>query len=445
MGRFLLILCLCLSSFVAAAGDESWPSFRGPGARGVSEAAAPTTWDLKEGKHVLWKQAIPGLAHSSPVVWGDRIYLTTSVPAEADDELKVGLYGDIAPVKNEVVQDFQVMALDRKTGNVVWQKSAFRGVPKIKRHTKATHANSTPATDGKRVAAFFGSEGLYVYDTKGKLLWKKDFGLLDSGFFMVPQAQWGFGSSPIFHEDKLLVLADVQKGSFLAAFDAKSGKELWRTERSDVPTWGTPTVIEAGGRKQVVVNGFKHMGGYDLATGKELWKLHGTGDIPVPTPFEAHGLIYVSQAHGPGNPVYAIKPGATGDITLAEGATSNDHVAWSVPRGGSYMPTPIIVGDLLYVCRDNGALTVYRAKSGEQVYRQRLGKGAAYTASAVAAGDKVYFTSEDGDVYVVKAGETYHEVAVNALDEVTLASPAVADGTLYFRTRGHLIAIGAKK
>ena len=445
MSRFLLILGVVLCGLVAAAGEDDWPSFRGPGASGVSDAEAPTTWDLEKGTHVRWKQPIPGLAHSSPIVWGDRIYLTTAVPAEKDDTLKVGLYGDIKPVKNEIVQDWQVIALDRKSGKILWQQTAIRGVPRIKRHTKATHANSTPATDGKRVAAFFGSEGLYVYDTDGKLLWKKDFGVLDSGFFQVKKAQWGFGSSPVFHDGKLLVLADVQEGSFLAAFDAGTGKELWRTARSDVPTWGTPTVIEAGGRKQVVVNGFKHLGGYDLAGGKELWKLHGTGDIPVPTPFTAHGLIYVSQAHGPGSPVYAIRPGATGDITLAEGTTSNDHVAWSIPRGGSYMPTPIVVGDLLYVCRDNGALTVYRAKSGEKVYQQRLGKGSAFTASAIAAGDRLYFTSEDGDVFVVQAGESYKELAVNALDEVTLASPAASGGELYFRTRGHLIAVGASK
>ena len=205
----------------------------------------------------------------------------------------------------------------------------------------------------------FGSEGLFAYDTGGTLLWRKDLGLLESGFFQVPEAQWGFASSPVIHGDRVIVQADVLKGSFLAAFDVATGRELWRTARNDYPTWSTPTVHSATGRTQVIVNGFKHVGGYDLATGKELWRMNGGGDIPVPTPVVHRDLAIITNAHGPAAPIFAVRLGATGDISLAAGALSNDHVAWSQQRDGAYMQTPIVYRDQLYVCRDNGVLSVY--------------------------------------------------------------------------------------
>ena len=236
-------------------------------------------------------------------------------------------------------------------------------------------------------------------------MWKKDFGALDSGFFMAPEAQWGFASSPIIHNGRVIVQADVQKGSFVAAFDVRTGKELWRTPRADVPTWSTPAVVNMNGRDQVIVNGWKHIGGYDLETGKEVWRMTGGGDIPVPTPIVAHGLVFITNAHGKMAPIYAIKPTATGDISLKEGETSNAHIAWSYLRDGGYMQTPIVVGDILYVCRDNGVLSAFDAKTGVRHYQARLGDGrTGFSASAVAAGGRIYFTSEDGDVYVVKAG-----------------------------------------
>jgi len=425
-----------------AGSDGNWPQFRGAGNRGVADThPLPVQWNVAEGKGVAWKTPIPGLGLSAPVIWGDRIFLTTAIGG-ADDSLKVGLYGDIASVDDPTKHRFQVLAIDRKTGEMLWTQTAYEGVPKIKRHTKSSHANPSVATDGTHVVASFGSEGLYAYDMKGRLLWKKDLGLLDSGFFQVPSAQWGFGSSPIIHDGLVIVQADVQEGSFLAAYDVKTGKERWKTSRADVPTWSTPTVHVGPERSQVLVNGWKHAGGYDLKTGKELWKMGTIGDIPTPTPYVAHDLIFLTNAHGGGIPVYAIKISAKGDISLGEDQTSNEYVAWSDPRGGSYMPTTVVYGDELYVLRDNGVFSCRDAKSGELHYRKRVGAGDGFTASLVAGDGKIYVTAETGEIVVVKAGKSFEKLAVNKIGEVCMSAPAISAGHLYFRTRGHLVAIG---
>lgn len=437
------VLAVAVVSADHARPGVDWPSFRGPAARGVAEGAPPpATWDVPGNKNVRWRLPLPGLSHSSPIVWGNHICTASAVSGKPDPELKVGLYGDIASAQDDSEHQWLVMCLDKNNGKMLWQRTAHKGVPKVKRHTKSTHASSTLATDGRYIVAFFGSEGLYAYDMKGHLVWQKDFGVLDSGFFMVPDAQWGFASSPIIHEDKVIVQADVQKDSFVAAFDITSGKQLWRTARADVPTWSTPAVYEENGRAQVIVNGWKHIGGYDLATGKELWRMTGGGDIPVPTPIVAHGLIFITNAHGKMSPIYAIKPGATGDITLKEGETSNAHIAWSYVRDGGYMQTPLVYGDLLYVCRDNGVLSVFDARTGLRHYQARLADGrTGFSASPVASNGRIYFTSEEGDVYVVKAGPAFEQLGVNPLGEVAMATPAISEGAMFFRTRRHLVAI----
>jgi outer membrane protein assembly factor BamB len=440
------LTALATTTFVSAdtprAGID-WPSFRGPGARGVAEGTpAPATWDVPANKNVKWRIAVPGLAHSSPIVWGNQVCTASAVSGQASPELKVGLYGDIASVADATPHRWLVMCYDKQTGKQLWERTAHTGVPKVKRHTKSTHASSTLATDGRYILAFFGSEGLYAYDMKGKQVWKKDFGLLDSGFFMVPDAQWAFGSSPVIHDNRAIIQVDVQKGSFVAALELTTGKEIWRTPRNDVPTWSTPAVIVDGGRPQVIVNGWKHIGGYDLETGKELWRMTGGGDIPVPTPISAHGLIFITNAHGKMAPIYAVKPTATGDITLKEGETANAHIAWSYTRDGGYMQTPIVYGDVLYVCRDNGVLSAFDAKTGQRHYQGRLADGrTGFSASPVASNGRIYFTSEEGDVYVVKAGTVFEQLAVNPLGEVAMATPAISEGIMFFRTRGHLIAI----
>jgi outer membrane protein assembly factor BamB len=450
--RIITVSVLASLAFVASASAQAprpgidWPGFRGIAARGVDEGAnLPVQWNVPESRLVKWRVPVAGLGHSSPIVWGDMVCTTSAISGSPDPQLKVGLYGDITSVVDTTVHKWQVMCFDKKTGALRWERTAKAAVPTIKRHPKSTHASSTLATDGTRIVAFFGSEGLYAYDVKGELIWKKDFGVLDSGFYMVPDAQWGFASSPVIHGGRVIVQADVQKGSFVAAFDVRTGRELWRTAREDVPTFGTPAVVSMGGRDQVIVNGWKHIGGYDLETGKEVWRMTGGGDIPVPTPITAHGLVFITNAHGKASPIYAVKPTAVGDITLKDGETSNAHIAWSYMRDGGYMQTPIVYGDLLYVCRDNGVLSVFDAKTGVRQYQGRLGDGrTGFSASAVAAGGRIYFTSEDGDVYVVKAGTTFELLATNPLGEVAMATPAISEGTLLFRTRNHLVAVGER-
>jgi hypothetical protein len=238
IGTLSATMKLCatfLLALAASAADPNWPQFCGPSASGVGAGSPPIEWNGDSGKNVRWKTVIPGLGHSSPVVWGNRIFVTSAVPATGESTLKVGLYGDITPAKGEPAQTFTTYCLDRKSGKIVWERTAASGPPKILRHPKSTHANPSPATDGKHLVVFFGSEGLLTYDLNGKLLWKKDFGVLDSGFYMVPAAQWGFASSPVIHDDMVIIQADVQKNSFLAAFDIRTGKELWHTPRNDVP------------------------------------------------------------------------------------------------------------------------------------------------------------------------------------------------------------------
>jgi outer membrane protein assembly factor BamB len=420
-----------------------WPAFRGIAAGGVGEGkAAPVAWDVPAQEGVRWRTPIAGLSHSSPIVWGDTVCTATAISSKSDEQLKVGLYGDITSIQDATEHRWVVMCFDKATGKLRWERTAHTGVPTVKRHPKSTHASSTLATDGQHLVAFLGSEGLYAYDLNGKLLWKKEFGVLDSGFFMAPDAQWGFASSPVIHNGRVVVQADVQKGSFVAAFDVYTGRELWRTPRSDVPTWSSPAVVTIGGRAQVVVNGWKHIGGYDLETGKEIWRMTGGGDIPVPTPIVADGLVFITNAHGKFSPIYAVRPTASGDITLKEGETSNADIAWSYLRDGGYMQTPLAYQGLLYVCRDNGVLSVFDAKTGQRHYQSRLGDGkTGFSASAVASGGRVYFTSEDGDVYVVKAGTVFELLRTNTLGEVAMATPAISEGTMFFRTRGHLLAI----
>ena len=425
----------------AESPSVNWPQFRGYRASGIAQGTAPTKWNAEKGENIKWKTPIPGLGHSSPIVWGDRVFITTCVSSRKDPELKVGLYGDITSVDDSSVHEWRVLCLDKNTGEVLWNETAHKGIPKVKRHPKATHANSTPVTDGRHVVAFFGSEGLYCYTLDGKLVWKKDLGVLDAGFYLAPEAQWEFGSSPVIHDGMVIVQCDVQKDPFIAAFDIESGTTKWRTNRDDVCTWSTPTIHESPDRTQLITNGFRHIGGYDVATGAELWRLRGGGDIPVPTPVVAHDLIFITNSHGAATPVYAIRTSATGDISLEGDELSNDHIAWSHMRIGNYMQTPIVYADCLYCCRDSGIMACYDARTGKKHYSRRM-RGHGFTASPVAAGGHVYFTSEDGDVYVVEAGPRKKIPTSNRMGEVCMATPAISDGRIYIRGKHHLFCIG---
>jgi outer membrane protein assembly factor BamB len=446
---YAAVMVTAVSMFLYSLENEgeksaNWPSFRGANAAGVAEGyAAPASWDLEKKANILWKTSIPGLGHSSPIVWGERIYVTTAVSDRKDPELKVGLYGNIQPVDENTVHRFKVYCLDKSSGKILWERTAHEGIPEVKRHPKSTHANPTPATDGRHLVVFFGSEGLFCYDMDGKLLWKKDFGVLESSFFVAPDAQWGFASSPVIHKDRVVVQVDVLKDSFLAALDIASGREIWRTPREDVPTWSTPTVHEGEGGIQVIVNGFKHIGAYDFETGREIWRLNGGGDIPVPTPVVSGGMVFVNGAHGRLSPIYAIKLDAKGDISLEPGTKSNDHVVWSISRGGAYMQTPLIYGGYLYNLRGNGSLTCFRAATGEQIYREQVGSMASFSSSGVAADGKLYFSSEQGDVYVVKAGPRFEVLAVNPMKDILMATPAIDKGVIYIRSHHYLTAVAA--
>lgn len=423
-----------------------WPQFRGAQASGVAEGfEAPVRWNAETGENIRWTTPIPGLGHSSPIVWGDLVCVTTADSGE-DDELKVGLYGDIESVANDQPQRWEVRCLDKGTGGERWTAVAHQGVPARARHPKSSHASSTLATDGIHLVAMFGSEGLFAYEIDtGRELWTVDLGVLGSGYFRAPTALWGFAASPVIHDGLVVIQADILRGSFLAAFDVATGDQRWRVDRDDVPTWSTPTVHVVNGRAQIVVNGFRHIGGYDLKTGDELWRMVGGGDIPTPTPVVSDGLIVITNAHGNEAPIFAISEGASGDITPPTGALSNDDLVWSQRRDGAYMQTPIVYDGILYNCRDNGVLSAYELRTGRRLFQARIdGGGSGFTASPVAADGKLYFSSEDGSVYVLKAGPNLEVLSENPMGETLMATPALSAGVLYIRTRGHLVAVGSE-
>ena len=437
----------CLLPTLAAAESArpgvDWPSFRGPVASGVSDGfAAPEKWDAAKGEGVLWKTAIPGLAVSSPIVWGDRLFVTTAVSSDPKAVFRHGLYGDVEPSKDVTSHSWRVLCLDKKTGKVLWEKVAHEGVPKTKRHPKSSQASATPATDGKIVVAHFGSEGLYAYDLQGKLLWKRDLGVLNAGWFYDPDYEWGAASSPILWKDLVIVQCDIQKGSFIAAFRAKDGEPVWRTERDEIPSWPTPTVAEIGGKAELVTHATKFIRGYDPKTGQELWRLGPNSEVTTPTPIVAHGLVYVTNGYRGIQPIYAIRLGGKGDLTLPEGKDTSDFIAWSKKKGGPYTPTPVVYGDQLYAVSNNGVFTCWDAKTGAQVYQQRIGEGGAYSASPVAADGKIYLSMEDGEVNVVKAGTEFQLLSRNPIGEVLMATPAVSEGVLYVRGMQSVFAIG---
>jgi outer membrane protein assembly factor BamB len=420
-----------------AAHGQNWPSFRGPGATGVLDTArnVPISWDVAAHRNVAWSTAIPGLGHSSPIVWGDRIFVTTAVSSDPKSVFQYPLTGQLDQRTDLARHQFKIYCLDKRTGKILWEKVAAELEPRVARHPHNSYASATPATDGKRVVAFFGSEGLYAFDLEGKLLWKQDVGPLDQGAFDVPEYKWGSASSPIIYKDLVIVQCDQQKGSFLAAFDASTGKPVWRTQREALPSWSTPTVYEGGERAELATNGAEYFRGYDPRTGAELWRIKGTSMISVPTPFAAHGLIYLASGYYRFiQPIVALKPGATGDVPV-------ERVAWRTEKGAPYLPTPIVYGDYFYSFNHRGILTVYNAKTGEQIYEQRLGAGGAFAASPVAAGGRLYSASEDGEVYVVKAGPAFELLATNKMDEVVMATPALADGMLIIRGLNHLFGI----
>ena len=428
---------------VVVTSPQNWPSFRGAHASGIADGQGPpTVWDASKETNVRWKTSIPGFGHSCPVVWGDRVFVTTAISGDPKSTFKPGLYGNVDSVDDTTVHTWRVYCVDKRSGKIVWERLAHEGVPKIKRHTKGSHANCTPATDGTHLVVCFGSEGLYCYDFDGNVLWRRDLGVLDSGFFFDADYQWGFGSSPIIYRNLVIVQCDVGKNSYIAAYDVADGRQVWLTPRAEIPSWGTPTICDSKAGVELVTNGTKFVRGYDPLTGKELWRLGRNAEITVPTPIAGCGLVFATSGYRPIQPIYAIRHGATGDITLKEGEQSNRSVAWSKKRNGPYMPTPIVYEDHLYTCSNNGIVTCYEAKTGKQIYQERLGGSGGYTASPVAADGKLYFTSEESGIRVVKAGPKFEILAVNPMGDVCMATPAISDGMLFVRTQHFLYAIG---
>lgn len=431
-----------------AISSSDWMQFRGNQARGIAEGQnPPTEWNGQEEENLLWKQPIAGLGHSCPIVVDDKVFITTAVGESDSEGIRTGLYGDVDSVEDQSIHQFKLLCLDKTTGNLIWERTAYTGKPAVKRHLKSTHANSTPASDGEHVVAFFGSEGLYCFDTKGNLLWEKDLGYLDSGWFFDASFQWGFAASPIIFEDQVIVQCDIQEDSFIASFNIESGAEQWRTPRDEIPSWSTPSVCQTSQGPQLVTNSTHFSRAYNPYTGEELWRINKNSEIAVPTPFAAHDLIYVTSGYRPIQPIYAIHPSSRGDISLPKGETVTDQVAWSMSRGGPYMPTPICYGDYLYTISNSGILVCYEATSGKRVYRVRLGTGEAksFVGSPVAADGHLYFPAESGDVLVVKAGPDFEKIAINPMGESMLSSPAISDGVILLRGEKHLFAFGEKK
>ncbi|MFO0946680.1 MAG: PQQ-binding-like beta-propeller repeat protein [Planctomycetota bacterium] len=425
--------------FASSASAENWPQFRGPSARGVSsQKGLPTEWGPD--KNILWKIEVPGTAWSSPVIWENRVFLTTAVPEGQQEEPKKGLYfGGNREEVPDMVYHWRVLCFDLETGKKLWDVLAHEGKPATAIHLKNTYASETPVTDGERVYAFFGSAGLYCYDFAGKLLWKRDLGAYPTRF------GWGTASSPVVDDGKVFIQDDNEEKSFLVALDAKNGEEIWRDDRKEISSWATPFVWHNGKRTELVTASTNYVRSYDPATGELLWKLSGMSSIAVPTPLAGDGLLYVSSGYvmDPRRPLFAIRPGATGDLTLKAEETSNSGIAWSQKHGGPYMPTPILVGQNIYVLYDRGFMACYDAATGEPRYeKQRVGRGGSgFTASPWSYDGKIFCLNEDGDTYVIEAGNEYKEVGKNSIDEMFMATPAIGKNTVLLRGAKHLYAL----
>jgi outer membrane protein assembly factor BamB len=440
---FLLLLIASLFT-PSQTRSDNWPSFRGLHASGVADGQnLPEQWDGEKGTGIKWKTRIPGLAHSSPVIWDNRVFVTTAISGKGLATFKPGLYGAGDASDDKSVHQWKVYCLDKKTGKIIWEQVAYEGVPLEKRHVKSTYASSTPATDGRYVVAFFGSQGLYAFDLKGKLVWKKDLGRLDVGAYDLPSYEWGTASSPIIYQDLVIVQCDTSKEDFLMAVDIKTGKTVWKTDRDELPSWSTPTIYAGKDRTELITNAPNFIRGYDPATGKELWRLGGSSKITAPTPIFSGNLIVTASGRRPEAPIFVIRAGASGDITLDKEQTSNKSIAWSRQKIGSYMPTPLIYQGLLYVFKNDGILSCYDLATGEEKYMQRIPhQGSGFSGSPVASDGKLYLPSEDGDIFIIKAGAKFELLGKNSVGQLLMATPAISGGMMFVRAENDLFAIG---
>ncbi len=424
----------------------SWPSFRGPQATGISDGQnLPDTWDVKGGQNIVWRTPIGGLAHSSPIVWGNTVYVTTAVSRKGGATFRPGLYGDGDASDDRSPQQWKLIAIDKKTGAVRWEKVAIEAPPVDKRHIKSTYASGTPATDGRIVVASFGSMGVFAFDMAGNLRWKVDYGKIHLGAYDLPSWEWGPASSPIIWNDLVILQVDTHADSFLLALNVDTGETVWKTERAELPSWGTPTVATTPAGPVLVTNASKFVRGYDPRTGKELWRIGKSSKITAPTPIFSDGLWVIASGRAPERPIFVVRPDAAGDLTLPDGETSNAGVAWSKNARGPYMPTPLAYKGVLYVLANNGLFDAIDLQTGKDIYRQRLPNvGNGFSASPVAADGKIYLSNEDGEMLVVAAGSTFSLIAANSMGDLLMATPALSEGVMYVRTATSVFAIGRK-
>jgi len=439
----------------SAAGQDEWSQFRGAHAGVVADdPRLPETWS--ETENVVWKIDVPGFSWSSPVVTGDHIFITSAISAGVEPEPIKGLYdpGEENGSKASTNEHrWMLYSIDFNTGLIRWQRELHSAPPPMKRHLKNSFASETPVTDGRRVYVYFGNIGFVgAFNMSGETVWQKEIEVYNTTLEM------GTAASPILHEDRLYIVNDNTSRSFMAAFDKDSGEEVWRVDRNERgQNWATPFIWENELRTELVTSGTGGVRSYDL-DGKLLWEIHGMSGLSIPTPFASHGLVYISSGYPGGGlrPVYAVRSGASGDISLwpedamRSGITSgfpgplnsSAHIAWSYPLLGTYNTSAIVYGDYYYTLLDRGFFLAHDARTGEQIYgRNRLEIGNGFTASPWAYNGKIFLLSEDGDTYVIEAGPEFKIVHKNSLNEMTLATPAVSRGSLILRTQSKLYRI----
>lgn len=429
------LIAIVLATASASSYAEDWPRFRGPGAAGVVMGGVVPPSEWTKTRNVAWKVEVAGHGWSCPIVTGGRVFVTSCVSKDKPVAPKTGYYAPREVKTPDTEQRWTVFCLDATNGKVLWEQVAHQGVPKHSIHVKASYASETPVTDGQRVYAYFGNVGLYCYDFGGKQLWSKSWEVVPT------RLGWGTGASPVLHGDHIYIINDNEKSSFLVALDKVTGKEIWKVDRDEKSNWATPFIWESGKRTEIVTCGTNKVRSYDLE-GKLLWQLGGMSSICVPSPVVAHDLLIISSGYefGRPRPVFAVRPGASGDISLKKDETSNEFIAWYNEPAGSYHPTPLVLGDYLYILYSTGFIACFEAKTGKPVYeKQRL--GGSFTASPWAYDGKIFCLSEEGTISVVKAGREFEILGKNVLDEVALATPAIADGRLFLRTVSHLYCI----
>ena len=433
-------LLLVIITSASPAGQSQWPQFRGPNAGEIADdPALPDTWS--ETQNVAWRTDVPGLGWSSPVIWDNHIFITSAISAGEERAPIPGLYdpgSESGAQASTAEHRWMVYDIDFETGAIRWARELHRSAPPMMRHLKNSYASETAVTDGQRVYVFFGSIGLVAALTmEGDTAWTRQFDPHNG------RQLFGTAASPVLHDGRLYVVNDNTTQSYLAALDAETGDEMWRVDRDEVENWSTPLVWENALRTEIVTAGRRRIRAYDL-DGNELWSLGGMTVNVVPSPFSRHGLVYISSGYPVGRPrpVYAIRPGATGDISLREGETNNDYIVWYQPLLGTYNTSALVYGDRYYTLLDRGFLLAHDALTGREVYgRQRVAPGTGFTASPWAYNEKIFLMGEDGDTYVVAAGPEFRVLRTNSLNEMSLATPAVLRGSLVIRTQTKLYRI----